>query len=74
MSESDRNRAWLAERSPWSQRIMRFGLWGFLIALGIGVVQHWIWLLAGWGSANFMPNWALLLIYAVALCVGLSFF
>lgn len=74
MAQSNPHRTWLAERAPWSRRVIKFGLWGFLSSVAIVVVQHWAWLLSGWGSANFLPIWALVLVYTLGLCVGLACF
>ena len=63
---------WFVSRSITSQRVMRFGIWSFLSALAISILHYVVWSFGGWGSANFVPGWALVLIYAFAVMAGLA--
>lgn len=67
-------KTWLETRSVASQRVIRFGLFGFLAAVVITSVQFAIWARMGWGAANFLPLWALVPIYLSAVCVSAAVF
>lgn len=67
-------RDWLSNRSLATRRFILFGLIGFLAALAVITLQSIIWASAGWGSANFLPVWALVLCYVFGTAVGMACF
>lgn len=63
--------AWFLNRSKATRRFVTFGAVSFFAAFGIVTLQYVIWRAAGWGTANFLPAWSLVIIYGIAASVAL---
>lgn len=65
---------YLQTRSRATRWFVGFGRVSATLSVALLIPQFLIWQLAGWGSANFLPDWALILIYGFAMAVGVIFF